>query len=661
MQRPKIAEGLRQFGITLNVIVMAIVLMAAGFAAPVRASTGPESEAPTGADAICTEATTEEDPVAKVTRFVTKPIAMVDTMLFGEAAATSQVCDGDPTKAGAERRASSESPAMLDLSRPGLLTVATAAFEDPEAGNPAPGIFFHRLEPMFYTGFAPRIQDPKRVHTFLGRGNQVRLTAVLSDEVLDEYLQDIALRYRGVQALLDAGELKLTQNKQWERFKNIVHAEGLLGLAEGANLMDPEAYRALSLVKMAALNPGRVFHIKMDLRERFAEWAEGALPASPTVSMSPDAELDAVNALLPTRFKHSTMTKTKAAKLEAARHAWADVHQGGDFETFFRAAAALFDEAGEGLYFVNDEGFLDVWEFTAIYPVGTLNQYVKHEGNQIPLYPCPGVRQICYHQRTRVADHISEKGSYGFTPWIPYMHVGSRLHNSFHSLWFRIDARHWDPLPEEWRRVSAGEREGKPYPYLWLVSRGPMSQGCTHVNAGFLNEFRQIFPSTEEGLSGVVTYRNKYQHYDVYDIDGNGEPEVMGVAYFHAYSLSNKKPFKYRANPNRKDFYAWLYGAGYRYDENDQVIFDEATVSKFRGARAVEGHTYHDIPLYEAEYFGESIQFYKTKPIDFIRELRRLSVSYAADETILGARMPKATGVMQADAKRAAPKEQAVR
>jgi len=177
-----------------------------------------------------------------------------------------------------------------------------------------------------------------------------------------------------------------------------------------------------------------------------------------------------------------------------------------------------------------------------------------------------------------------------------------------------------------------------------------MSQGCTHVNAGFLNELRQIFPSTEENLSQVITFRNKYQHYDVFDIDGNGEPEVMGVAYFHAYALSNKKPAKRRAPAEREAFYEWLYGSGYRYDENDRVIFDEAVTSAFVGKKAEEGRVYRDIPLYEAEYFGESIQFYKTQPVDFIRELRRVAVGYDLDERILGLSQPVEPQKLRAEA-----------
>ena len=33
-----------------------------------------------------------------------------------------------------------------------------------DAAEPAPGVYFHWYEPSYYTGFAPRTQDPQRVH-----------------------------------------------------------------------------------------------------------------------------------------------------------------------------------------------------------------------------------------------------------------------------------------------------------------------------------------------------------------------------------------------------------------------------------------------------------------------------------------------------------------
>jgi hypothetical protein len=56
---------------------------------------------------------------------------------------------------------------------------------DWDGSEPPPGVYFHWYEPSFYTGFAPRTQDPERVHIELARGNQVRVTVVLGDRDLD--------------------------------------------------------------------------------------------------------------------------------------------------------------------------------------------------------------------------------------------------------------------------------------------------------------------------------------------------------------------------------------------------------------------------------------------------------------------------------------------
>ncbi len=61
------------------------------------------------------------------------------------------------------------------------------ALEEP----PHYGVYYDRYEPSFYTGFAPRTPDPARIHLHLGRGDQLRVTVVLSDDVDAEYARDL--------------------------------------------------------------------------------------------------------------------------------------------------------------------------------------------------------------------------------------------------------------------------------------------------------------------------------------------------------------------------------------------------------------------------------------------------------------------------------------
>src|SRR5688572_3634273 len=91
------------------------------------------------------------------------------------------------------------------------LALAWPAWAAPDASDttwdgsePPQGIYFYWYEPSFYTGFAPRTQDPQRLHIRLSRGNQVRVTLVLGEKELDAYLDDLVQRRKTYQELIDA-------------------------------------------------------------------------------------------------------------------------------------------------------------------------------------------------------------------------------------------------------------------------------------------------------------------------------------------------------------------------------------------------------------------------------------------------------------------------
>ena len=118
------------------------------------------------------------------------------------------------------------------------------------------GVFYYRIEPSFYTGFAPRCQDPNRIHIHLGRGNQVRVTLVLSNQIVDSYLPDLAVRYRVYHELIKKSKIKLTQNMGFEKFSRIISEEKILKLADEKNDMALSQYRKISLEILEKLNPG---------------------------------------------------------------------------------------------------------------------------------------------------------------------------------------------------------------------------------------------------------------------------------------------------------------------------------------------------------------------------------------------------------------------
>jgi hypothetical protein len=515
--------------------------------------------------------------------------------------------------------------------------VNNQSLDQKDTENQPQGVFYYRIEPSFYTGFAPRCQEPKNIHIHVGRGNQVRVTLVLSNQVIDSYLPDLALRVHVYDELIKKSRIKLTQNMAFEKFSQIIKDQNIVKLAREKNGMDPQTYREVSLQILEKLNPGKVFHIKIDFDRQMRRWASQLAPfltKKPTIQES----LNLINNMLPTRIWVTELSWRLKDKLQNAITLYGIYEEDNKsimaWKSVYRAAAALFKAATNDVYPLHGK-MLDFHEFTAVYPIGTLNQTAVYDGRKIPLYPCPGKRNLIEHQRTKVVDHIPDKACYGYLPWLPYMHVGKTLHNSFHTLWFQDLTKRNTFIPKEWKQNTKGSRTGKPYPRLWLLSRGPMSHGCTHVNAGHISELRQMLPSSEKLLPQVVTYRNKSNHFDVFDIDGDGQPEVMGVKYFHAYSLKRKKPYKRRAPADRKSFYKWLYVNGYRYDADGGLVFDQAPTSRFVRKNAYKGETYENIPLYEADYTPETIQFYNRMPIPFVRELRRISSTYDYNRKVL--------------------------
>jgi len=143
-----------------------------------------------------------------------------------------------------------------------------------DGSEPPRGVYFHWYEPSFYTGFAPRTQDPQRVHIRLSRGNQLRVTVVLGDNELDAYLDDLMLRRKIYQELIDARVIELSTNKEYERFVAKLDQAGVADAVRSRESLGPSAYRQKNLEIMSALNPERVFRIKITVDGLLARWHE---------------------------------------------------------------------------------------------------------------------------------------------------------------------------------------------------------------------------------------------------------------------------------------------------------------------------------------------------------------------------------------------------
>jgi hypothetical protein len=529
-------------------------------------------------------------------------------------------------------------PARIDGGLIGLLLLALVA--SPAVAEPASspkeeaaelsryGVFYDAYEPSFYTGFAPRAMDPHRLHLHVGRGNQLRVTLVLSGDVLDEYARNLLTRYRTYRRLIDQGKMKLTQNEGFRRFEQTIRALDLDAQVAREADLSPRALRERNLALMERLNPGRVFRIQIPVDALIRHWAAEVEPAD-RESLSADRRLELVNLLLPTRLWVEEIEPADAEAL--AKLAAMVPPKGGDasIAALRRPFLDLLRRVSHGIYPVVG-GQLAFAEFTAIYPVGTFNSYVTYNGRKIPEYPTPGRHALTYHQRTRTVDHIPETIIYSYFPWIPYLHVGKRLHDSFHTLWWAMNPQETGFLPGTIRASDRASHNGRPYKYLWLLSRGPMSHGCTHVNAGHISELREILPVEPERMRDVDVFINKSRLFDVFDIDGDLEPEVMGVRYFIAYSLDNEhRPQKLRAPARRRAFYDWLYAGELRYRADGTGWFEGIQDGRFVGRSALDGCKHGAINLYEAAYEPEKIQFYQLVDIPFARELRRVMDGHA--------------------------------
>ena len=325
----------------------------------------------------------------------------------------------------------------------------TAVLEEP----PRYGMYYDRYEPSFYTGFAPRTLDPQHIHLHLGRGNQLRVTVVLADDTLREYARDLLERYRTYRALMNEGHLVLTQNRGFEAFEQTIQQTQLERLVSDESTLSGETLRERNLQLLERLNPGRVFRIRMPVDELVRRWVANVRPAD-HVRMDTERQLELVNLMLPTRLFATAMDRDVSAQLTAlvgrCPQETVDPATLGELRPAF---LRLLDRLTRGLYPVRDNA-LQFAEFTAVYPVGTWNQYTTYHGRQIPEYPTPGRRALTSHQRTQTVDHVPTDDFYSYFPWIPYMHVGPKLHNAVHTLFWKMKPEETAFLPAAWRTGS---------------------------------------------------------------------------------------------------------------------------------------------------------------------------------------------------------------
>jgi len=520
----------------------------------------------------------------------------------------------------------------------GLIPVSAHALSRDRWTNPEPcGVFFNNYDPNFYTGFVPRVQDRKRIFIHLGRGNQVRMRLVLPHETIVNYLPDQVARHDLYQELIDKKIITLTSNMAWETYHEKVTQEKLHDLAKKGAAMTPDEWRTLNLTSMDRLVPGRLFHIQKDFREMCDDFVRLLKTSSPPATLQ--AKLDLVNDFFPHRLYLDDLTPEQ----DAVFLRLVELSQGNQTAEFRTAAEAFFHDITNHIYSVKD-GVLDYYELTSIYPAGTYDKTTIHDGKVMPMYTTTGIWTLIPRRHGKgflgMVDYISSAGYYGLMPMLPYEYGGGIAYNAIHNTGISCWIGGHPLLPKEWSKMTEGSRNGKPFNRVAITSRGPVSHGCTRLNSGHLTEFREMLPSTSEGMEGIVHYRSLSHCYDVFDLKGDGDDQVMGVQYYIAFRHTKSRVAEeIWVQNNREDFYAWLYGDDITFGPIGSVTFKAAYDYKFLKRKALQGKKYEGISLYEAPYEPEYLQFYTIKGVnslsreamDFNRELRRVGAGYTMD------------------------------
>ncbi|MGH3055196.1 MAG: hypothetical protein ACRDL7_09495, partial [Gaiellaceae bacterium] len=384
----------------------------------------------------------------------------------------------------------------------------------------------------------------------------------------------------------------------------------------------------------------RVFRIKIPVDGLLQRWHAQLAGLSAADMASPAPQLDAANAILPGRVNLYQLSPELVSSLSRAvelAHA-----EKPDSAAFREQALAFLDRATGSRYRVRD-GFVEAVGLTAIYPAGTIDGTTTYKGETLPAFGVTGIWPLIRRSEGRgitgMVDYLSPNPGYGFITMLPYQHAGGIEYNAFHNAGVRCGLGETPFLPSAWRKVMGERDPKKAYQNLWIISRGPTSHGCTRLGSGHMTELRQIVPSESPVLERIATFRSLPQCYDVFDIQGDGSPEVMGVQYYLAYKNRDHTPIRSYVTNRREPFYHWLYGDNINIAEVGHASLKEVPVCRYVGKKANEAETLANVPLYEAQYAPEPMQFYRIKSVAFDstpgyelnRELRKVGAGHTLD------------------------------
>lgn len=490
--------------------------------------------------------------------------------------------------------------------------------------------------PSFYTGFAMRSEHPDRIHVHLGRGNSTRVSVILDDQTLHNYLFDLVARSEFYQEVIDRNIIDVNPSgsdllPMLNMYNQIVNSPtyGISAFVKDAangRVSAAEIHRK-SLSVLEKLNPGRVFHLSIDLRKEFLKWKQHTLASGIESLDSPNQAALALNTLVWGRVNFTG--RPSQALIDQVRQT-AELAMTGNDDQFVLAARDLFVTATGATYHFKILGSNGQWqtpiqcdsakscrliypEFTTIYPTGSVEATTRDSfGNVITDYATPGLWKFV-HRSSIDVDNIREEQYYGWIPKMDYEAAGNGYHNP--------GVRFYKP-PKSVRQALGLNMD---HTTFWSVKRGGVSHGCSRLSSGHAWELRHIFPVESQRMAEVHFYGNRPQDFDLYDIDGDSQLEVMGVEYLISYGLQGASGLAKRegrdleVNFERKtDFYNELYGS--------KNVFEVAADGSFVFVNPPTAiHTYEDFKnkrmknrfhlngkyrLYEQTYEKDKIQLY---------------------------------------------------
>jgi hypothetical protein len=534
------------------------------------------------------------------------------------------------------------------------------------AGSSAIGHYY----PSFYTGFTIRSEYPERIHVRLARGNQTRVSVILDEKTIIDYAFDLEKRYQVYKNLVAASIIDTTPSgaaiiPQMDYFSQIIESEtyGVLNLTkagkEGTDT-DKNIY-AKNLDLLKKLNPNRVFNLKINLKTEFLKWKsylQNILGTSqPGIADNSNHAVVALNTLLWGRVNVVEAPSTDVQQKLKSALALID----GNETEFLTAARDLFVAATGSKYNFKVQNAAGEWEsaiqcqdvnqcylsypeITSIYPTGSVKSFASDEfGNKIPKFASPGLWKFIDSNSSGAVDNIRSEGYYGWIPKMDYEEIGNGYHNPA-VLFSHISRSTQDNLgihPDQDK--------------LWAVMRGGVSHGCSRLPVGHAWEMRHTFPVENSKMTQIYFFNNNPLDFDLYDVNGDGQLEIMGVEYLISYDLAGTSDLARREGKDleistgkKLDFYSRLYGSKnvYKLTSDNKLIFINPGLSMpshmdFKKKSVSTRVTLQgEYQLYEQTYEKDKIQFYLptggiNKPI--IRLLGRVrGCAPTADKTQCG-------------------------